>query len=396
MIKLGSLKFKITIFFLFLISVYFVINLTLNVCYINNEKKEDLRLLLSHALSESCHYVNKQEERIDLDFLYYIAHMTPILNKSGARNVLFFFTKEKYKPNSNEIVVSAKINNGTYINLKSVDDEVKKLIYSKIKTAILNHLIFLVVIGILGIYFINRMLLPLSHLSRQCKNYKDGNDFYISNKSAGIEIKQIKASLNMLVRRFRELRKKDKEVFATATHELKTPLAIIKARVDSYQERKDYSKTDFIGDINEDIQRLYLEIKSMLYFNVFDFDEKESFDVKKEIEDLILQVDLLLKNNKLDVLIVGESFDLFLRKNLFLKMFTVIFENAIFYAKIDSVIEIFIENKIIKLKNEQGSKINLFSSKLGIKILEKLSKELEFTFDIFKDDKYYEVVIYFN
>lgn len=77
-------------------------------------------------------------------------------------------------------------------------------------------------------------------------------------------------------------------------------------------------------------------------------------------------------------------------------MFMSIFENAITYTKTGTTIEVYIENKTIKVKNKQGGKVNLFSSKLGIKILEKLSKELNFTFDIFKDSQDYEVIICFN
>ena len=73
-----------------------------------------------------------------------------------------------------------------------------------------------------------------------------------------------------------------------------------------------------------------------------------------------------------------------------------IFENAIAYAEQQSTIQITLDSKIIKIQNTQGGEINLFSSKLGIKILQKLCNELNFTFDIIKDSTNYEVIIYFN
>ncbi|RAX54850.1 hypothetical protein CCY99_01470 [Helicobacter sp. 16-1353] len=446
-----SLKGRITAFFLALISVYFAINLTFLLNHINNEKRDNLEILLSHALSESMDYIKEKQDKTELGFLYNIPHMTSVLKKSGAREIEFFFSDEKYEPKEYEIAVSKRLKNGTYFNLKSDDSEVRKYILEATQALIFQHLGYLVLVGILGVYFINRLLLPLGHLANQCKNYQDGNKFYLNDKNVGSEIKQIEHALNALVSRFDELRKKDNEIFATATHELKTPMAIIKARVEKYSENLKYAKESFISDINEDIKRLYLEVKSILYFNIFDFDEKAVFSVKGEISEAISKVDLLLKNRGLRVEILGDDFMLESRRNLFVKMFMSIFENAIAYAKMGTKIEISIEDsgesgvesvaessldsaesvesrvksgesraesalnssgesldsaesstdssksrKIIRVKNEQGGEVNLFSSKLGIKILEKISKELDFSFEIIKDDKFYEVVIYFN
>lgn len=396
MIKSRLLTNKITIFFLILTSIYFLINITLTIIYINDEKRQDLEILLWHSINESYDYVKKYNDKTDLAFLYNIPHMTSVLKKSGAREILFFFTKDKYKPKNGEIAVSKQLPNGAYFNLKSSDIEVKKHIYETIVKSILQHLTYLIIIGILGIYFIRKLLSPLNHLANQCKNYKSGNQFYTNKKDVGDEIKQIESALNMLIHRFEKLRIKDKELFATATHELKTPLAILKARVEKFQHNKEYKKDAFINDINEDIKRLYLEIQSMLYFNIFDFDEKTDISVTQSIKDAISKVDLLLKNRELEVEIIGDDFILHTRQNLFSKMFMSVFENAIAYAKVKSTIKITLDSKIIKIQNAQGGEINLFSSKLGTKILRKLCSELNFTFDIIKDSTNYEIIIYFN
>ncbi|RDU56511.1 sensor histidine kinase KdpD [Helicobacter sp. MIT 99-5507] len=396
MIKSRLLTNKITIFFLMLTSIYFLTNITLAIIYINNEKRQDLEILLWHSINESYDYVKKYNDKTNLDFLYHIPHMTSVIEKIGGREILFFFTKERYKPKKGEIAVSKKLPNGTYFNLKSSDIAVKKHIYETAMQLILQHLIYLIIIGILGIYFIRKLLSPLNYLANQCKNYKSGNEFYTNGKNVGDEIKQIESALNMLIHRFEELRIKDKDLFATATHELKTPLAILKARVEKFQHNQEYKKDAFIDDINEDIKRLYIEIQSVLYFNIFDFDEKTDISVIQSIKDIISKVDLLLKNRELEVEIIGDDFILHTRQNLFLKMLMSIFENAIAYAQSKSTIKISLDSKIIKIQNTQGSNINLFSSKLGIKILGKLCSELNFTFDIIKDRKNYEVVIDFN
>lgn len=173
-------------------------------------------------------------------------------------------------------------------------------------------------------YFIRKLLSPLIHLANKCKNYRSGNEFYSNHKNTADEIKQIESALNMLVHRFEELRIKDKEIFATATHELKTPLAIIKARVEKFQQNNGYKKENFINDINSDIQRLYLEIQSMLYFNIFDFDEKEDISVLHTIKEAISKVDLLLKSRNLEVKIIGKFYTAnktkFIFKNVYVNL----------------------------------------------------------------------------
>ena len=112
----------------------------------------------------------------------------------------------------------------------------------------------------------------------------------------------------------------------------------------------DTKKENFINDINSDIQRLYLEIQSMLYFNIFDFDEKEDISVLHTIKEAISKVDLLLKSRNLEVKIIGNDFTLQTRQNLFSKMFMSIFENAIAYAEQQSTIQITLDSKIINTK----------------------------------------------
>ena len=93
MINPKSLTNKITIFFLILTSIYFTFNLILTLIYINNEKRNDLEILLMHALSESYDYVKKNQDKTNLTFLYDVPHMTSVLEKSGARDILFFLFK---------------------------------------------------------------------------------------------------------------------------------------------------------------------------------------------------------------------------------------------------------------------------------------------------------------
>ena len=93
MIKSRLLTNKITIFFLILTSIYFLINITLTIIYINDEKRQDLEILLWHSINESYDYVKKYNDKTDLAFLYDIPHMTSVLEKSGAREILFFYCR---------------------------------------------------------------------------------------------------------------------------------------------------------------------------------------------------------------------------------------------------------------------------------------------------------------
>lgn len=395
MIKLNSLKSKITCFFLLLISIYFIINTTTIILQICKAQTNNLEILLSHALHESFDYIKESGENTNLSFLYSIPHMVSVLEKSGAREIEFFFSKGQYQPKSNEISISKLLHNDIFFNIKSTTDELKKHIFNTAINYIAKHLVYLLIIGVLGVYFINKITIPLGHLAEQCRNYKDGSRFYLNEWSYSEEINQIKNSLNILTERFENLRKKDKEVFIQATHDLKTPLAIIKARVDGIDWDK-YRLTRFKDEIDDDLQRLYLEIKSILYFNIFDYDKLEYLSVKNELEEIVNKCEILLKARNLSAEIVGEDFKLHIRKNLFCKMLISMFENAMIYAKEGTTLSIKIGNHTIEMSNIKGSEINLFSSKLGVKILQKLSCELGFDFEVKNSNDLYLVIINFN
>lgn len=394
MIRVDSIKGRILVFLVVLFIIYFCFSLVVLLVYINKEEHDDLELMLAITLNESYQYVAEKQNETDLNILYNMPYMTAMLINKGARRVEFFFTDTEYRPKANEVAVFRQMENGKYFNIKCSDLEVKKYIVKTATMQLLQHLAYLVVILLLSVFFLSRLLRPLGILASQCRNYKDGDTF--SQHSALLEIKQIESALNILIHRLDELRKKDKEIFALAAHELKTPLAIIKARVERFSSSSKYTKKAFIGDINDDIKRLYLEIKTLLYFNVFDFDEKREFSARNAIDEVVKKVDILLKNRALKVEVKGDDFAVVAQKNLFDKMFIVLLENAIIYAKADSTIEIIMRDSTIIVKNAQGGEVNLFSSKLGNRILEKISSDLDFTFEIRKDSANYEVEIRFN
>lgn len=54
-----------------------------------------------------------------------MCHIWLLLEKSGARDILFFFSKDECKAKNNEIAVSLQLQNKMYFNLKSSDIEIK-------------------------------------------------------------------------------------------------------------------------------------------------------------------------------------------------------------------------------------------------------------------------------
>ena len=124
MINPKSLTNKITIFF----------NTNKHLFYIQSNpntnlhkqwKKKWPRDSANARIKRKLWLCQKNQDKTNLTFLYDVPHMTSVLEKSGARDILFFFSKDEYKAKNNEIAVSLQLQNKMHFNLKSSDIEIK-------------------------------------------------------------------------------------------------------------------------------------------------------------------------------------------------------------------------------------------------------------------------------
>lgn len=396
---LGSLKARIVFLFFFLTAIVFTLNLTVAVNMFENEKRNDLQKVLTHATEESIdeYLPPDADEKTDISYLYDIPHNISILKDSDADSIRFIISKNMYIPTGKEVFGYSKTKNGLYLSCVSASAKIDAALSRYVENLLVKYTAYLVVMLAVSFVVLERLMRPLGALALRCRRYRDGDVFELSRQNYGSEICEVSDAFAALVERLGKYRKKEKELFKQAAHELKTPLAIMQARLDVYLSEDGYGKQEFVSEMNADIERLTKELKGVLFFESFDFEEPEELDIAAVLTKIFARMEILIKRFEVEVSVEGESFILSSPPRLFEKLLSALLENALTYAEHKSKIEIALDKtaKTICIKNKKGGEKYLFSSKIGQKILSRLSNEIGFIYKTTNDSDAYEVCLQF-
>jgi len=383
-----------------LVAAAFAVNLVVAVSMLEAEKRSDLEKILTHATEDSMDEYLPQDvsEKTDISYLYDVPHNTSLLQDSEADSVEFVVSKNIYVSQSKEIVGYTKTYSGLYLNCISESTKIDSAVNRYAKNLLFRYLVYLIIILTISFFALERLIRPLGLLALKCRTYKDGDIFEIARKKCGDEICEVSGAFASLVERLENYRKKEKELFKEAAHELKTPIAIMRARLDVYQNSDEYDKEKFIFEISADVERLVSELKSVLFFESSDFEASSEFEAARSIKNALVKMDILIKRQSVDVLMEPTNFRLNKPKKLFEKLILALMENALTYAKKGSQIAISIEEraKTICIKNEKGGEKYLFSSKIGEKILDRVSNKMGFSYKVHDANGFYEICLNFD
>lgn len=396
----SSLRIKIILLFSMLVAAVFAVNLVVAVRILEAEKRSDLEKILTHATEDSMEEYLPPDvnEKTDISYLYDVPHNISLLQDSEADSIEFVVSKNIYVSQSKEIVGYTKTYSGLYLNCISKSAKIDAAVNRYAKNLLIGYVIYLIVILTISFFALERLIRPLGLLALKCRTYKDGDVFEIAHKKCGDEICEVSGAFASLVERLENYRKKEKELFKEAAHELKTPIAIMRARLDVYQNSDEYDKEKFIFEISADVERLVSELKGVLFFESSDFEASGEFEAARSIKNTLAKMDILIKRQSVDVLMEPANLRLNKPKKLFEKLILALMENALTYAKNGSQIVINIEEhaKTICIKNEKGGEKYLFSSKIGEKILDRISNEMGFSYIIHDENGFYEVCLNFG
>lgn len=394
-----SLKFKITLIFSIAIAIAFSINWVIAIKTIHAEKTEEVEKVLQHLLIESTdEYINSPlHPSSDVSFLYTIPHNEMILSDSEVSGLHFMVSRNPHKTHEAEIAASIKLSNGYYLNAVSnhlkIDSSARK--YGE--KLLLRYIISLVVILIIVTFILDFYMKPLASLALKTREWRRENPLDLMIDDASSEIKDVSTAFAALVRKIEGYRLKEAELFKEAAHELKTPLALMRSRLDVYQSNNHYLKDKFINDLGHDIDRLSSELKNVLFLESSDFDEASHMDVLTTFKMLKVKMDILIQRKALSIKLPEETFEIVAPEKLLNKVLSALIENAVTYAEEKTEITIGCNPKTreIEIINSIGGEKYLFSSKIGEKILKRLSSEIGFTYTIQNSKELYRVQLNF-
>ncbi len=366
---------------------------------IRGEKVADLERVLNHILIESTEeYIHTPlTSQSDLTFLHSIPHTEMILSDSEATHLRFIVTKTPYIPSKKQISAAYKLSNGHYLNAISDDTKVNAAVDKYAQKLLVRYLFSLLIILLISIFLLDYYMKPLAILAQKTREWNTNEPFDFSLDNPGKEIEEVSYAFTTLIGRLETFRSKEAQLFKEAAHELKTPLALMRSRLDVYQNNDQYPKKKFADDLGHDIERLTGELKNVLFLESSDFGEVSSVDVAKVFKVLETKMGILIQRKMLTLKLPQETFSILASEKLLSKVFSALLENAITYANENTMVEIRCDSIMhkVSIRNTIGDEKYLFSSKIGEKMLKRLSLEMGFDYSIAHDENYFQIDLVF-
>ena len=244
--------------------------------------------------------------------------------------------------------------------------EAHELLYVMIAMFVLITISIIIISKIVA----EHVLTPLSNIISQSNEMSKHNIDLQLTKTRDDEIGELIDVLNETFNKKKEIIKSQKAFTSNVSHELKTPLAIMKGYLDILKWGKDDKDL-----LNEAIENLNLEVKNIerIINTLFLNSNLEKITVKKEITDVKqlfkkIKKDYELLNIKNEMIIkVNNEVNIFVDKNLISEALRGLIDNCIKYsignieliAREDEVVEIIVRNYGERIPEEE--KKNLFN-----------------------------------
>lgn len=301
-----------------------------------------------------------------------------------------FLSVVKQLPNKQFLIITS--------SSKQIDEQVAHLLLKLILV-----LIFIFSIIILGLYLLlNKLLYPLKCLVDYCNN-PSLNTQILSACSGSNELYSLREAIVGLEQSNKILCKEKQNIFKEAAHEIKTPLAILKARLALY-DKTDMSKTEFIKESVEDITTISNKLRELIFLKAIEWDIQQAKEsVKMQQQCTMMQQlfrPILVKKNLEMVSNLQEDFSLYIHKEAIGRVMQAVFENIFMHTKNGTTIRTYVDSKKHELRivNEIGAQSNeiLFSSHIGSKLIERLADKLEYEYTTEEKDGFFYTTIIFK
>ena len=301
----------------------------------------------------------------------------------------------------NRISSYRKLDAGDYLYLScNVELLDKKVVEFAVSTFILFVAVFIVLFS-LFVHYIRGQFQSLNCLVDFCSSQQEEKESTpVCNGT--YEVKNLRNAILSLIQTNDNLCEQKQELFKEAAHELKSPLAVLKARLSLFEKDEKIKKEEFVQESKEDIARITSKLKELLFLKSIEWDmQLPREDVNMEDNCKLMQdafEPILRKKN------VGvdsqwdESFVINTYKSAMQKVLQAVFENIFIHTKENSTILVRAKPNEIFITNEIGSKkdIPLFSSYIGMKMIERLSSKLAYEYKTSTDDKFFYTRLIFH
>ena len=303
---------------------------------------------------------------------------------------------------SQPLRVVKKLPNGAFFIISSsskyIDMEVRKL---------LVRLVF-VLITVLGIIIfglhllLKKLLFPLTCLVDYCHNAGKGTS--LSSQCDGShEVNSLRKAIMALQGTNNRLCQEKQDIFKEAAHEIKTPIAILKARLSLFK-KSDMPKSEFVKESDGDIATISNKLRELIFIKAIEWDitqAKEHVQLQNQCSIMQQLFKPILEKKDLKMVSdLEEDFSIYMHKESIGRVMQAIFENIFMHTKNGTTIKTRVDSQKQQLSvvNEIGETSDdmLFSSQIGTKLIERLAEELEYEYSTREEEGFFHTTISFK
>lgn len=287
------------------------------------------------------------------------------------------FTVEELNPQSNEVEDFRHLQKQVEIfGIKhTITFKVSLVEKEDLLTSILIVQISLLLLLFLGFIIINRVIskriwAPFHNILSFLKNYELTKDVEIAERKLEIdEFNELNIDINNLLRRTQTTYQLQKEFTENAAHELQTPVAIIKSKLDLLLQEENLSNNQsaLIDQIYYVLQKLSDLNKNLLFLTKIEnqqFDFKDNVDCVKTVSEVIENC-LFFAEARYQQLLFPRPKSKYFQGNqaLFDQLIQNLVINAVQYSPKGSIINVLLTDDALTVINE-GPQLNFSEEKL--------------------------------
>ena len=272
--------------------------------------------------------------------------------------------KEQGVTIGNGNIISGNIDSETGVLIEVSDVFESQIVISSLVTTAsrmrIESLLFcltIIVLGTIATYYLSgKMLSPVSQLSSKIENLSENN---LSEKleipKVNDEIADLSKAYNKMTDRLCTAFDKQKQFSANSAHELRTPLAVMQAKLEVFEKVDTDNIEDYkelVADMSKQVNRL-----SNLAVNLLEFNNVETVELTDDIEiyplveEVIYDLEEVAKGKSVQINLEGENFNLMGNDAILYRAFYNIIENAIKYNEIGGSVDVVINNNSVTVKD---------------------------------------------
>jgi signal transduction histidine kinase len=286
-----------------------------------------------------------------------------------------------------------KLPNGLYFTLSSstrkIDGELMNMVASRWIFFLFG---FIFTSGL--IYFLIRLLFaPFNQLLNHCLTCNDP-DKKPEKVSGGVEIVAMRDAIATLQQRISRLQHAQRDSMKALTHELKTPLAQLRLRIDLADQKGEW-KEESISAAREEIDSIAEKITQILH-TTEQAEKSEKIHLKRSVEYLVEDLRSLWEHRGLEFRIdMPEEGIMVLPKAPYERVIRILIENSLNHASAQSEILIHFAQGRLTIQNRvgNGEKRLIHSSGKGLEIAKTLCSYYGWKIEEIRNEQDYTIVL---